>query len=80
MWRLYDVDLFAFSFANIHFPAMVPQLPKLLALFFTVAFGSSMDVVRCCAYFLQLEILLSGIQLDRTSAVAAISACHAQLQ
>lgn len=46
VWRLYDIDLQKLSFAHIHFRAMVPQLPKLLALFFTVAFGSSMDVVR----------------------------------
>ena len=44
MWRLFDVS--GGSFQQIHFKAMVPQITKLLALFFTVAFGSSMDVVR----------------------------------
>ena len=44
VWRLYDLP--QLSFQHIHFHAMVPQLPKLFALFFTVAFGSSMDVVK----------------------------------
>ena len=43
VWRLYDLP--KLSFRHIHFHAMVPQLPKVFALFFTVAFGSSMDVV-----------------------------------
>ena len=43
--RLYDIDIRHWDFSAIHYPAIWPQLPKLLALFFTVAFGSSMDVV-----------------------------------
>lgn len=45
VWRLYNVGLRTHDFSGIHFRALVPQIPKLLALFFTVAFGSSMDVV-----------------------------------
>lgn len=45
VWRLFQIDSEA-GFTKIHFPAMPPQATKLLALFFTVAFGSSMDVVR----------------------------------
>lgn len=45
VWRLYGIDLKHFDFSRIYFRAVWPQIPKLFALFFTVAFGSSMDVV-----------------------------------
>ena len=46
VWRLYGIDLRHWSFQGVYFRAIPAQTPKLLALFFTVAFGSSMDVVH----------------------------------
>ena len=44
VWKLYGIDVRHWDFSSIYFPAILPQATKLLALFFTVAFGSSMDV------------------------------------
>lgn len=45
VWKLFNIDLRRWDFSGIHFRAMPGQITKLLALFFAVAFGSSMDVV-----------------------------------
>ncbi len=48
-WEIYKMyNIHDWSLDGLYFPAMVRQLPTLFPLFFVVAFGSSMDVVRPC--------------------------------
>jgi hypothetical protein len=48
---LYNIH--GWSLDGIHVSAMLRQLPTLFPLFFVVAFGSSMDVVRLPNLFTQ---------------------------
>lgn len=44
-WEIYELyNIKDLKFDGVYFPGMLQQVPKLLALFFVVAFGSSLDV------------------------------------
>ena len=44
-WEIYELyNIKDLKFDGVYFPGMLQQIPKLLALFFVVAFGSSLDV------------------------------------
>jgi hypothetical protein len=44
-WEIYKLfNIHDLKFDGVYFPAMLEQVPKLLALFFVVAFGSCLDV------------------------------------